>query len=108
MAVANNERRLRALKKQAEAIEVPKVEGAGEPFTGTIYDVMAAADLTGPSWAAWRVFLSSIFALPMNDGDLDIFRRHTDRTEPPAEPVREAWMAVGRRGGKSRIMALVA
>ena len=28
------------------------------PYEGTILDMMDAAGLTGPSWAAWRVFLS--------------------------------------------------
>ncbi len=69
---------------------------------------MNAAGLTGPSWAAWRTFLKAIFALPMDADELEIYSRHTERELPPEEPVAEAWMPVGRRGGKSRIAALVA
>ena len=38
----------------------------------------------------------------MSDAQLDTFRRHTDRETPPDAPVREAWMPIGRRGGKTR------
>ena len=39
---------------------------------------------------------------------LAIYRRHTGRQRPPEAPAREAWVVVGRRGGKSRVAALVA
>lgn len=43
------------------------------------------------------------------DGDaLAIYCGHTGRTSLPSTPAREAWPVVGRRGGKSRIAALVA
>lgn len=83
-------------------------KAAGSPYEGTVLDVMDAAGLTGPSWVAWRVFLKAVFALPMDDADLELFRRHTERDAPPPAQVREAWMPIGRRGGKSRIAALVA
>ncbi len=60
------------------------------------------------SYGAWLVFLSTLFALPMSDEQLAIYQRHTGRTDPPAQPFNEAWMVVGRRGGKSFFMALVA
>jgi len=59
-------------------------------------------------WSAWRAFLSALFALPMDADTLDHYKRLTGRTEPPTEPFNEAWLVVGRRGGKSLIMALVA
>jgi hypothetical protein len=34
--------------------------------------------------------------------------RHTGRQRPPEASAREAWVVVGRRGGKSRVAALVA
>ncbi|HYU10550.1 MAG TPA: hypothetical protein VEK77_14330 [Gemmatimonadales bacterium] len=49
-----------------------------------------------------------MFALPMTAAELEVYRRHTARTAPPAAPVREAWQVVGRRGGKSRNAALAA
>jgi hypothetical protein len=80
----------------------------GEPFTGSIIDVMVLCGLTGESWGPWRAFWSAVFALPMADADLEVYRRHTARETPPAAPVAEAWMPVGRRGGKSRCAAVAA
>ena len=60
------------------------------------------------SWQAWRVFLSALFALPMERQQAKIFRECTNRKRPPAAPVQEGWMIIGRRGGKSFISALTA
>ncbi len=62
----------------------------------------------GPTWSAWRVVLRAIFGLPLLPGEFELYRECTGRGEPPAGPAREAWLVVGRRGGKSRIAALVA
>jgi hypothetical protein len=79
-------------------------------------DIIAALDdpaLFGPffqgaTWRAWRAFLTALFALPMDDATRALYRAHTGRSEPPASPFKEAALVVGRRGGKSRILALVA
>jgi hypothetical protein len=60
------------------------------------------------SWAAWRAFLAALFALPMDDDQLANYRECTGRNEPPSQPVKEAWLPIGRKGGKSRILALIA
>lgn len=60
------------------------------------------------SWAPWFAFLAALFGLPMDDAQLDVFRRCTGRTTPPTAPSDEAWLIIGRRGGKSFVMALVA
>lgn len=60
------------------------------------------------SWAAWFAFLAALFALPMTDEQTELYRKHTGRDVPPADAQEEAWLIVGRRGGKSFIMALVA
>jgi len=60
------------------------------------------------TWAAWRVFLAALFDLPMTDEDLALYRDCTGRTDPPAAGAREAWLVVGRRGGKSMVLALIA
>lgn len=60
------------------------------------------------TWAAWRAFLAALFGLPMDDGMLDTYRGCTGRSEAPGAPFTEAWLVIGRRGGKSFIMALVA
>jgi SAM-dependent methyltransferase len=62
----------------------------------------------GSSWCAWRVFLKALFALPMDTGEREIYHECTQRTVLPTEPFREAALVVGRRGGKSRVLALVA
>lgn len=62
----------------------------------------------GEDWSAWRMFLKALFALPMNNAELVIFRELTDRDTPPAKPCKEATLICGRRGGKSRILALIA
>ena len=61
-----------------------------------------------PSWEPWRAFLHALQALPMSDAHLVLYRHHTGRSEPPTKPVRYAELVVGRRGGKSRILALIA
>ena len=60
------------------------------------------------TWAAWRVFLAALFALPMDDAALAVYRHHTGRSEAPTEAFREASLICGRRGGKSRVLALIA
>lgn len=60
------------------------------------------------TWAAWRVFLAALFGLPMTDEQLAVYKECTGRTEPPAEAAAEGWLQVGRRGGKSLNMALIA
>ena len=60
------------------------------------------------AWSAWRAFLAALFGLPMSDDQVAIYRRHTGRQRPPEASAREAWVVVGRRGGKSRVAALVA
>lgn len=61
----------------------------------------------GDSWRFWRMFLAALFALPMDDEQLALYRHHTGRTTPPVTPFKEAELVVGRRGGKSRILALL-
>lgn len=78
--------------------------------------IQACADpkLFGPwfknreSWAAWFVFLRALFGLPMDAQELSIFHQLTGRTKPPAGQAPEAWLVIGRRGGKSFIVALIA
>jgi hypothetical protein len=59
------------------------------------------------TWANWLVCLKAIFALPMDEAELEVFRKFTGRQDPPAEPFSEAFLIIGRRGGKSLVSALV-
>lgn len=60
------------------------------------------------TWLAWIAFLRALFALPMDAAERELFRRCTGRAAPATAPAREAWLVVGRRGGKSFIVALIA
>ena len=62
----------------------------------------------GPTWEPWFVFLAALFALPMTPDQLEIYKQFTGRTMPPAHPLCEAWLCIGRRGGKSFILAVIA
>jgi hypothetical protein len=60
------------------------------------------------TWAAWRAFLTTLFALPMSAEQMATYSECTGRTEAPRERFFEAWLVCGRRAGKSFILALVA
>jgi len=79
----------------------------------TILDALQDPNLFKPffrdaSWEPWKVLLRAMFGLPLSQDGLDLFRRCTGRSRAPEEPFSEAWLVVGRRGGKSRIAAAVA
>ena len=61
----------------------------------------------GDSWDAWRSFLSALFGQALTEEQVEVFQRDTGR-ERAAGPYNEAWVIAGRRGGKSRIAALIA
>jgi len=96
------------LARKGGRVKAERDRAGREPYPGTVVDLMGLAGLEGPSWAPWRAFLKAVHALPMDETERAIFTRHTEREEPPADPVDEGWMVVGRRGGKSRIASLVA
>lgn len=60
------------------------------------------------SWEAWKAVLSGAFAIPMNEERLTKFRALAGDREPPTERVRELYAVVGRRAGKSHVMAATA
>ena len=60
------------------------------------------------TWANWKVCLKAIFALPMSEEELRVYRKFTGRKKSPAFPFKEAYLVIGRRGGKSFISALIA
>jgi len=104
--VSGRDRRIDAAARRLEAVGPQPAGYAVEPFAGSILDALDAAGLIGASWAAWRVFWKAIAALPMDDADRALFQRCTGREASPVAPVREAWVIVGRRGGKTRNAAL--
>jgi hypothetical protein len=43
------------------------------------------------SWVSWLAWLKAIFALPMTDGELEIFRQCTGRQTPPSREPSEIY-----------------
>jgi hypothetical protein len=60
------------------------------------------------SWKPWRTLLAAAFGLTLSSDELTLYRQCTGRRAPPGEPAAYLWLVIGRRGGKSFAMALVA
>jgi hypothetical protein len=60
------------------------------------------------SWVAWKAFLATLFNLPMDDAQTAIARACTGLGTLPERAFTEAWLVVGRRGGKSLVLAMIA
>ena len=61
----------------------------------------------GDSWDAWRAFLAALHGLPMTETQFATYQRHTGRQDVPTQAFTEAALICGRRGGKSRTLALL-
>ena len=64
--------------------------------------------LAGDSWHAWRVLLIAAMGEALTDDERDIFTKLTGRAKEPGQRVEELVSVVGRRGGKSRAMSVLA
>jgi hypothetical protein len=67
-----------------------------------IFEAMADPNVFAPhfkglSWKPWKAALAAIFALPMDDEALAIYRACTGRSEAPMAPFTEAALCVGRK-----------
>lgn len=80
----------------------------------TLLDAISDPKLFGPwfkdqkDWLPWRAFIAAVFGLPLDKAQREIFKTCTGRNTPPKSQVREAWCVVGRRGGKSMVLATIA
>jgi hypothetical protein len=113
-------RRAKAIRRAAvttvlakSAPDVPP--SVGKPVAPILFtEAMDSPALFDPwfaptaSWNAWRVFAKALFGLPLTPAEVEVFGRFTGRTVPPSSPAREAWLPVGRRGGKSLFAAALA
>jgi hypothetical protein len=70
--------------------------------------LLFAPHFKGSSWESWKAFLAALFGLRLSQPHLDAFRRCTGRFAAPEASFTEAAVIVGRRGGKSIVLALVA
>ena len=64
--------------------------------------------LAGPTWHAWRSLLIAAMGEPLTKDELKTFTKFTGWKTPPSQRVDELWCCVGRRGGKSGAMAVLA
>jgi hypothetical protein len=64
--------------------------------------------LAGDSWASWRVLLIAIVGEDLTEDERVVFESLTGRPQEPGEVVEEFWAVIGRRGGKTRAMAILA
>jgi hypothetical protein len=64
--------------------------------------------LAGDSWQPWRTLLIAAMGEKLNDEERATFTALTGRPTEPGQRVEELVAVIGRRGGKSRAMALLA
>jgi hypothetical protein len=64
--------------------------------------------LAGESWAPWRTLLIAAIGEELTADERAVFAQLTGREHEPGESVEEAWFVVGRRGGKTRAVAVLA
>jgi hypothetical protein len=60
------------------------------------------------SFAPWKALMAAAFGLPLDPDQLSLYRACTNRTSPPSAQFKSIFMCIGRRGGKSVCMALLA
>jgi len=64
--------------------------------------------LAGETWETWRVILIAALGEELTRAERQIFKSLTGRECEPGEIVEELWAIVGRRGGKTRAVAVLA
>lgn len=64
--------------------------------------------LPGDSWHAWRAILLATMGEPITEEELATFQEVTGRETAPTQRCEELIAVVGRRGGKSRAVAVLA
>jgi hypothetical protein len=71
-------------------------------------NLLGAAIKNPASFAPWRALMAAAFGLPLDADQLGLYRSCTARTSPPSAQFKSIFMCIGRRGGKSVCMALLA
>jgi len=71
-------------------------------------DDLLGQALQGESWAAWRTLLIAMLGEELTDDERVIFKALTGRDSEPLQLIEEFWGVIGRRGGKTRAMAVLA
>ena len=63
--------------------------------------------LEGDSWKAWRILLVAAWGEQLDAEEREVFKTLTGRSQEPGERLEELWCVIGRRGGKSRAIAVL-
>jgi hypothetical protein len=64
--------------------------------------------ISGESWVGWRILLLGALGEPLLDDERDLFRKLTGGRGEPTEIIEEFAAIIGRRGGKSRAISVLA
>jgi hypothetical protein len=64
--------------------------------------------LAGDTWTAWRTLLIAAMGEALTDDERAIFKKLTGREREPGQRVEELIGVIGRRGGKSRAIGVLA
>jgi hypothetical protein len=64
--------------------------------------------LTGPSWHAWKALLFAAMGEQLTEDEREKFKELTKRDREPGQRVEEFVGVIGRRGGKSRAVSVLA
>lgn len=71
-------------------------------------DALLGQALPGNSWLPWRVLLIASMGEALTDNERAIFTQLTGRNREPEQRVEEFVGVIGRRGGKSRAISVLA
>ena len=71
-------------------------------------NLLGASIRDAESWKPWKGLLAAAFGLPLDPYQAELFRQCTGRRVPSSAPAAYLWLVIGRRGGKSFAMALIA
>ncbi|WP_257194815.1 MULTISPECIES: hypothetical protein [unclassified Bradyrhizobium] len=104
----------RLVRERLDARPAPRLKPQPRSSRLTLLDAISDPKLFKPffknpaSWIGWRAFIAAAFGLPMSGEELAIYRACTGRKDAPTQQMRECVLCIGRRGGKSRSLALIA
>jgi hypothetical protein len=93
-------------KARAAAAEGPPPMRIDQAFTEKRLFGAGFYDIA--TWQIWLTILCAAFALPLDAQQLQTFATISGGRLPPTKRVSELWVLAGRRGGQSRIAALIA
>jgi hypothetical protein len=94
--------------RRSTTARAPK--GRKSPITiiGACDDLFADWFRDRATFVAWFAFLRVMFGLSLDETALKLFRECTGRSVPAPGGYREVTLVIGRRGGKSLMMAVIA